>query len=237
MGKINNLYLSTESNPANANDVTRFPYSLEPNASMKTDVKSNLGRDGSIIVASEKDSNDSEIEISPRLSIASSSEQNYLLDEVYVPTVTFRLEKTSPSVEIESHVPFMKQTSFIASHNYDIKRQISDSRRSFAAGIFGEAEKTLPPVQVSKHPTSENIFHSKYFYSTPSHTLSYEKSPFNNDPKRTTTFGGLYSTEEVLMCKWVFVRMSISFRGPSLASLSQMFSEFCALCTARLCVC
>lgn len=202
---ISDLNAIEKSDPLNA--VNSSVYTQErKNASLETNMKSVLNYDGTTVSISEKYPADLERVFSPRLSNASSSEQNFLLDEVYVASDTFLIDNTSPSVvEVESYQPFIKQASFMKNTNGNIKTPLSDSRRTFALGIFGEEEKPLSLFPVERFPAPENPFLSKYFYSTPSHNLFDVNYRPSNEHRLGATFPGLSnSTVEVHMFKWVF---------------------------------
>ncbi len=194
-------------------------------------MKSVLNYDGTNVSTSEIYPADPEKVFSPRLSNANISEQNLLLDEVYVASDTFLMDNMGPSVvEVESYQPLVKQASFMKNTYGDIKRQISDSRRIFAFGIFGEDEKPLSPFPVAQCPAPENPFLSKYFYSTPSHNLSDVKYRPSNEHRLAATIPGLSnSTVEVLNGSFQMGIRNIPFVR---FCLPTDFADFCALCTS-----
>ncbi|EFX65741.1 hypothetical protein DAPPUDRAFT_219239 [Daphnia pulex] len=91
---------------------------------------------------------------------------------------------------------------FSTKYRSETSQQLSDSRRSFAAGILGENHTTTPPLPVQTRPVSQIPAPSKYFYSTPSYTLLKEKSSFKNVQNLPTSSGLTSSNEEVLIFVW-----------------------------------
>jgi hypothetical protein len=109
------------------------------------------------------------------------------------------MNRDTETIQVEPQRSFVEPIYLSANYRNEIKKQLSDSRRLFAVSILGENHKINPPVPIQSSPVTEIPIPSKYFYSTPSHTLFKEKSSFKNLP---STSGLSSSTDEVLIFVW-----------------------------------
>lgn len=136
---------------------------------------------------------------------ASSPEPNRLVDELVVFSETHPFEemnRKTESIQVERQRSVVEPIYFSTKYRSETSQQLSDSRRSFAAGILGENHTTNPLLPVQTRPVSQIPAPSKYFYSTPSYTLLKENSSFKNVQNLPTSSGLTSSNEEVLIFVW-----------------------------------
>lgn len=134
---------------------------------------------------------------------------------------------------VESQRSFVKPIYFPTNYRNEIKKQLSDSRRSFAVGILGENLKINTPLPIQTSSVTQIPTPSKYFYSTPSHTLFKDKSSFKNLQNLPTSSGLSTSTDEVL----THFRMGVFVTSTAIRYSLPNCYLFCVCCLSVFCRC
>ena len=135
-----------------------------------------------------------------KFSTTSSPEPDRLSVEMYVLSETHPFEEMNRDTEfiqVDPQCSLVKPICLFT--NDESKKQLSESSRSFAVGILGENHNINTPLPMQTSPVGNISAPSKYFYSTPSHSLFKQKSSFTNVHNLPTASGLINSTDEVLI--------------------------------------
>ena len=135
-----------------------------------------------------------------KFSTTSSPEPDSLSVEMYVLSETHPFEEMNRDTEfiqVDPQCSLVKPICLFT--NDESKKQLSESSRSFAVGILGENHNINTPLPMQTSPVGNISAPSKYFYSTPSHSLFKQKSSFTNVHNLPTASGLINSTDEVLI--------------------------------------